>query len=55
MERGDIVESTIGDLIVALSEETARHVPDPNEANILVAYMLSDLLRNTESHSRRWH
>ena len=55
MERGDLVESTIGDLIVALSEETARHVPDPNEANILVAYMLSDLLRSTESLSKRWH
>jgi hypothetical protein len=55
MERGDPVETTLGDLIVALTEEAARHVSDPKAANILVAYMLSDLLRNTEYSPRLWH
>jgi hypothetical protein len=55
MDRGDPVETTLGDLIVALTEEAARHVPDPKAANILVAYMLSDLFRNTEDTSRLWH
>ena len=55
MERGELVETTLGDLIVALSEEAARHVSDPNAANILVAYILSDLFRNTEAISDCWH
>lgn len=55
MERGDIVESTLGDLIVALSEETARHVPDEKAANILVAYMLSDLFGNAGAYPTYWH
>ena len=54
MERGEQVETTLGDLIVALSEETARHVSDQNAANILVAYILSDLFRNTEMSSKSW-
>ena len=55
MESGDPVETTLGDLIVALTEEAARHVPDPKAANILVAYMLSDLFRNTEQIPKLWH
>jgi hypothetical protein len=55
MEHGDPVETTLGDLIVALTEEAARHVPDSKAANILVAYMLSDLFRNTEQTTRLWH
>jgi hypothetical protein len=55
MERVELVETTLGDLIVALSEEAARHVSDPNAANILVAYILSDLFRNTEAISECWH
>jgi len=55
MERGEIVETTLGDLIVALTEEASRHVPDEKSANILVAYILSDLFRNTEDASKLWH
>ena len=51
----DMVETTLGELIVALTEETSRHVPDQKAANILVAYILSDLFRNTEPISKRWH
>lgn len=51
----DLAESTLGELIVALTEETSRHVPDEKAANILVAYILSDLFRNTGPVSKRWH
>ena len=55
MERGNSVETTLGELIVALTEETSRHVHDEKAANILVAYMLSDLFHNSESISPSWH
>ena len=51
----DLAETTLGELIVALTEETSRHVPDEKAANILVAYILSDLFRNREPVSKRWH
>lgn len=51
----DLAETTLGELIVALTEETSRHVPDEKVANILVAYILSDLFRNTGPVSKRWH
>lgn len=54
-EDEDTVETTLGELIVALTEETSRHVPDEKAANILVAYILSDLFRNTEPISKCWH
>ena len=54
MDRGDFVETTLGDLIVALSEETARHVTDEREACIVVAYILSDLFRNTATYPKYW-
>jgi hypothetical protein len=55
MERENNVETTLGELIVALTEETCRHVHDEKTANILVAYILSDLFHNTEPISTRWH
>ena len=54
-EDEDMVETTLGELIVALTEETSRHVPDEKTANILVAYILSDIFRNTAPISKRWH
>ena len=55
MERENGVETTLGELIVALTEETSRHVHDEKAANILVAYILSDLFHNTEPISKSWH
>ena len=55
MEPEDTVETTLGELIVALTEETSRHVPDEKTASILVAYILSDLFRNTAPISKSWH
>jgi hypothetical protein len=55
MERENNVETTLGELIVALTEETSRHVHDEKTATLLVAYILSDLFHNTEPISTRWH
>ena len=55
MQREHSVETTLGELIVALTEETSRHVHDKKAANILVAYILSDLFHNTEQISTSWH
>ena len=55
MEREDLLEITLGDLIVALSEGTSRHVPDERAANILVAYILSDLFCKPATYPMYWH
>ena len=55
MERENNIETTLGELIVALTEETCRQVRDEKTANILVAYILSDLFHNTEPISISWH
>ena len=55
MEREHRVETTLGELIVALTEETSRHVHDEKAANILVAYILSDLFHSSEPVSISWH
>jgi hypothetical protein len=54
-ENNHIVETTLGDLIVALTEEADRLVGDKKEANILVAYMLWDLFNHSMPTSQLWH
>ena len=44
MERHEAVETTLGDLIVALTEETTLFVRDEKEAYKVVAFMLTHLL-----------
>jgi hypothetical protein len=41
----ETVETTVGDLIVALTEETNQYIRDEQEAYELVAYLLFDLTR----------
>jgi hypothetical protein len=41
---GERVETTLGDLIVALTEETHRFISDEQETYELVAYLLSERL-----------
>jgi hypothetical protein len=41
---GEKVETTLGDLIVALTEETHRFINDERETYELVAYLLSERL-----------
>jgi hypothetical protein len=41
----ETVETKVGDLIVALTEETNQYIGDEQEAYELVAYLLFDLTR----------
>jgi hypothetical protein len=44
MERQEKLETTLGDLVVALTEEAAPFVRDEREAYQVVAFMLTHLL-----------
>jgi hypothetical protein len=58
MERQEILETTLGDLIVALTEEAIAFVRDEKEAYKVVASMLTHLLNNSGAplKSRQyWH
>ena len=48
MAKEHILETTVGDLIVALTEETYLLVRDEQVAYRIVAHVLSKLLRNSE-------
>jgi hypothetical protein len=49
------VDTTLGDLIVALTNVTAQYTANENEANILVAYLLSDLFEKSQESVVTWH
>lgn len=53
--RGKTLETTLGDLILALTEETTRVVRDEKEACKIVAVMLVDLLNSSGPASKSWH
>jgi hypothetical protein len=48
MTRTERTKTTLGDLIVALTDATVQYAKDENEASILVAYLLSDLLQKSQ-------
>ena len=54
MEREQITETTIGDLIVALTEETFQFVHDEKEVYKVVAFRLTHLLNRSGAASRKW-
>ena len=54
MERTEVIETSLGDLVVALSEETALYIHDKEEAYKVVAFMLAHLLNNSRASSRNW-
>ena len=47
MARKTKFETTLGDLIVALTEETGRHVRDKRTTYEVVAYILDDLINDS--------
>jgi chemotaxis methyl-accepting protein methylase len=49
------VETTLGELIEALTVEAGQVVRDEREANMLVAYILSDIFRKSEPTLESWH
>ena len=54
MEMEETLETTLGDLIAALTEETTPFVRDEKEAYKIVAFMLMHLLCNSEANSKVW-
>jgi hypothetical protein len=54
MEREETFETTIGDLVEALTEETSQYVHDEKEACKVVAFMLTHLLNPSGAPSIRW-
>ena len=54
MERAEFISTNIGDLVVALREETALYVRDQHEVDKLVAFMLTHLLNNSRAASGTW-
>ena len=55
MEEEEKLEITLGDLIVALTEEIAWFVHDERETYKLVAFILTDLMHNSGPVSKSWH
>jgi len=58
MEETEIVRTTIGELIAALTEEALRVVRDEEEAYRVVAFSLAHLLQESAAASRgrqSWH
>jgi len=55
MRTGEKLDTTLGDVVAALTEETVQLVPDEKLAHTLVAYMLADVLNNWRTISNTWH
>lgn len=55
MRKGKNIDTTLGDLVVALTDEAIQLVPDEKLAHTLVAYMLGDILNHWRTISKVWH
>jgi hypothetical protein len=53
MNRAATVETALGSLIAALTEETTRYVRDEYEVNRVVAFVLAHILRNSSNPAGR--
>lgn len=52
------LETTLGNLIAALMEETSQYVRDEKQAYKIVAFILTDLLNHCSGNTTRpqcWH
>ena len=49
------IQSTLGELIVALTEETRCYIRDEEEVHKVVAHIVNDLLSRRRCLSRTWH
>lgn len=49
------VPSTLGELIVALTDETREFIHDEEEVYRVVAYMVADILFRSRVFSKKWH
>lgn len=53
MKTNQRTETTLGNLIAALTEEVSLYIHDEKKAYELVAFMLKDLLMNNDAASGR--
>ena len=54
MESHDTVKTTLGELIAALTEETAGIIRDERKANKIVAFIVTHMLNRSAPASRKW-
>jgi hypothetical protein len=50
--RRKVIKTTLGDLIVAVTEKVRPLVRDPLRRNMMVSWVLSDLLTNQRARQR---
>ena len=55
MPRREKLDTTLGELIAALTDETIEVVPDERLADTLVAYMLAEIFSTSRMISKTWH
>ncbi len=55
MPRESKLETTLGDLVVALTEETGRHVHNEKMTYEVVAYIVSNFLNRSNRQSTQQH
>jgi hypothetical protein len=55
MPRESKLETTLGDLVVALTEETGRHVHNEKMTYEVVAYIVSNFLNRSNRQSMQPH
>ena len=55
MKNHETFELSLGDLLTEITEEALRFARNEEEANIAVANIVTDLLRNSEPMSKCWH
>jgi hypothetical protein len=54
-DQEEVLEATLGDLIVALTEEADRLVKNRRQAHNFVAYVLFNILSHSAPISHAWH
>jgi hypothetical protein len=55
MKNDKTLEISLGDLLTEITEEALRFARNEEEANIAVANIVTDLLRNSGPISKCWH
>lgn len=55
MKNNETFEINLGDLLAEITQEALRFARNEEEANIAVANIVTDLLRNSEPISKCWH
>lgn len=55
MDRTEVIETTLGELIAELTEEAMRFFDDEQEVHNVVAFALAHLMRNRRSNLTLWN